>query len=212
MKEATKLRNALMKTLCLKADMTNATAGAEDSVNTRIISPICIMDIAYGIWQENVLPVMNPQGEVKACADVIKRIWSTSIYGKKSLFYMNLNDDGIYQLSNYSDELAATIKSDLQYLYFHFLSKFMCIEDTEVRCVFAKLLLIETILSISQQHLRRLCVEYKPLDKLNDKYATLCSIYLASHSEQPAMDFENDKELVGMLQRISDKVLKKVYQ
>ena len=50
MKEATKLRNALMKTLCLKADMTNATAGAEDSVNTRIISPICIMDIAYGIW------------------------------------------------------------------------------------------------------------------------------------------------------------------
>ena len=82
MKEATKLRNALMKTLCLKADMTNATAGAEDSVNTRIISPICIMDIAYGIWQEHVLATMNPQGEVKACADVIKRIWSTSISGE----------------------------------------------------------------------------------------------------------------------------------
>ena len=36
MKEATKLRNALMKTLCLKADMTNATAGAEDSVTREL--------------------------------------------------------------------------------------------------------------------------------------------------------------------------------
>lgn len=111
--KATEIRNKIVNGLSFR---TNPNF-AEDVINTRIFSPVCVVDIAYGIWQESVLKSRYLQHKNKVLAKEITRKWSAWVYNEKGAFYHNLNTDDVYEISVYSDQLKEDMKQELDFLY-----------------------------------------------------------------------------------------------
>lgn len=110
---ATEIRNKIMSGIFFKPN----PKYEEDVINTRIFSPICIIDVAYGIWQEDVLKSNYLQHRNKVLAKEITRMWSTMVYNEEGAFYKDLNDDDVYEVSEYADRLKDSLHQELNFLY-----------------------------------------------------------------------------------------------
>ena len=110
---ATEIRNKIISGTIFKP----SPKYAEDVINTRIFSPICIIDVAYGIWQEDILTSRYLQHRNKVQAKNITRFWSAMVYNEKGAFYKNLNTDDVYEVSEYSDQLKESLQQELNFLY-----------------------------------------------------------------------------------------------
>ena len=111
--KATEVRNKILIGLPLKVN----PMCEDDVVNTRIFSPICVVDIAYGIWQNDVLKSSYLQHKNKVLAKDITRKWSAWVYNEKGAFYKNLNTDDVYIISEFSDQLQNDMQQELNSLY-----------------------------------------------------------------------------------------------
>lgn len=110
---ATEIRNKIVSGIYFKPN----PKYEEDVINTRIFSPICIIDVAYGIWQEDVLKSNYLQHRNKVLAKEISRMWSAMVYNEEGAFYKNLNDDDVYEVSEYADRLKDSLQQELNFLY-----------------------------------------------------------------------------------------------
>ena len=79
---ATEIRNKIVSGIFFKPN----PEYEEDVINTRIFSPICIIDVAYGIWQEDILKSNYLQHRNKVMAKDITRLWSEMVYNGKERF------------------------------------------------------------------------------------------------------------------------------
>lgn len=120
----------------------------EDVVNRRILTPLCFIDVAYGIWQEQFLNLPVRQ-EMKLLKKRVQRLFSEGMFSRKGVIYGALNEDEICYLSDISDKLNDVIKGDLQILHYALQEKTMDM-PTEQRNVLCNMLVMETILLISQ--------------------------------------------------------------
>lgn len=111
--KATIIRQKILEGLKFQASPTVA----EDDINTRIFSPICVIDIAYGIWQEGVLKSRYLQHKNKVFAKEITTKWSKWVFNEKGAFYNNIDTDDVYEISVYSDNLKEYIQQELDFLY-----------------------------------------------------------------------------------------------
>lgn len=125
MSKLTKIANALTRNKATEIrdkivggiKFTPSSHFPEDVINTRVLSPICVVDIAYGIWQEEVLKSRYLQHKSKVLAKEITRKWSAWVYNEKGAFYHNLNTEDVYVLSEYSDQLKEYMQCELNFLY-----------------------------------------------------------------------------------------------
>ena len=123
----------------------------EEVVNRRILTPLCFIDVAYGIWQEQFLNLPVRQ-EMKLLKKRVQRLFSEGMFSRKGVIYGALNENEMCYLSDISDKLNDAIKGDLQILHFTLQSKTMDM-PTEQRNVLCNMLVMETILLISQSSL-----------------------------------------------------------
>ena len=120
----------------------------EDVVNRRILTPLCFIDVAYGIWQEQFLNLPVRQ-EMKLLKKRVQRLFSEGMFSRKGVIYGALNEDEMCYLSDISDKLNDVIKWDLQILHYTLQEKTMDM-PTYQRNVLCNMLVMETILLISQ--------------------------------------------------------------
>lgn len=120
----------------------------EEVVNRRILTPLCFIDVAYGIWQEQFLNLPVRQ-EMKLLKKRVQRLFSEGMFSRKGVIYSALNEDEICYLSDISDKLNDVIRGDLQILHYALQEKTMDM-PTEQRNVLCNMLVMETILLISQ--------------------------------------------------------------
>lgn len=120
----------------------------EEVVNRRILTPLCFIDVAYGIWQEQFLDLPVRQ-EMKLLKKRVQRLFSEGMFSRKGVIYGALNEDEMCYLSDISDKLNDVIKGDLQILHYTLQEKTMDM-PAEQRNVLCNMLVMETILLISQ--------------------------------------------------------------
>lgn len=120
----------------------------EEVVNRRILTPLCFIDVAYGIWQEQFLNLPVRQ-EMKLLKKRVQRLFSEGMFSRKGVIYGALNEDEMCYLSDISDKLNDVIKGDLQILNYTLQEKTMDM-PTEQRNVLCNMLVMETIPLISQ--------------------------------------------------------------
>lgn len=203
--KVTRIRNILLSSIGLRLT-DKAAKFSEKDINARILTPFCTMDIAYGIWQDTLKDI-EPKGELKAISDVIKRIWSTKIYGKKSFFYKKMNQDDIYTLSEYSDMLNENIKKDLFYMNMRIQAKCMALEKDR-RCAYVNLLLIAHLLSTASESLKaEWGVNYKFLEQLNQQLDRFTTIYVKGYEKETSFSLLGDKELLKMSENMYRKII-----
>lgn len=120
----------------------------EETVNRRILAPLCVIDIAYGIYQDEIADLPLKQ-ECKVLRKRVFRLFSEGIFNRRGAIYGALTEDEICYLADHSDKLNNAIKGDLQKLYYSLQAKTMDM-PTEQRNVLCNMLVMETILLISQ--------------------------------------------------------------
>ena len=123
----------------------------DDIVNRRVLAPLCILDIAYGIYQEDIAPLPLKQ-ECKVLRKRIHKLFSEGMFNRKGSIYGALTEDEICFLSDYSDNINNAIKGDLQKLYYALQSKTMDM-PTEQRHTLCQILSMETVLLVAQSTL-----------------------------------------------------------
>ena len=123
----------------------------EDHINIRSLAPLCIMDIAYGIWQETFenMPVRH---EMKILKKRVHKLFHEGIFARNGVIYASLNEDEICLMSDYADKINEAIKDDLTKLYYTLQSKTMDM-PAEQRDVLCNILVMETVLLIAQSNL-----------------------------------------------------------
>ena len=149
MNQASVIRDKiLMYALKRKVSQDALSKHGEDVVNRRILTPLCFIDVAYGIWQEQFLNLPVKQ-EMKLLKKRVERLFSEGIFSRKGVIYGALNEDEMCYLSDISDKLNEAIKGDLQILHYTLQEKTMDM-PTEQRNVLCNMLVMETILLICQ--------------------------------------------------------------
>lgn len=149
MNQASVIRDKiLMYALKRKVSQDTLSKHGEEVVNRRILTPICFIDVAYGIWQEQFLNLPVKQ-EMKLLKKRVQRLFSEGVFSRKGVIYGALNEDEMCYLSDISDKLNDAIKGDLQILHYTLQEKTMDM-PTEQRNVLCNMLVMETILLISQ--------------------------------------------------------------
>lgn len=66
----------------------------EEVVNRRILTPLCFIDVAYGIWQEQFLNLPVKQ-EMKLLKKRVQRLFSEGMFSRKGVIYGALNEDEV---------------------------------------------------------------------------------------------------------------------
>lgn len=149
MKQATIIRDKILAhALRRKVSQDALDKYGEEVVNRRILTPLCFIDVAYGIWQEQFLNLPVKQ-EMKLLKKRVQRLFSDGMFSRKGVIYGALNEDEMCYLSDISDKLSEVIKNDLKTLHFTLQQKTMDM-PTEQRNVLCNMLVMETILLISQ--------------------------------------------------------------
>lgn len=123
----------------------------EETINRRILAPLCIIDIAYGIYQDEIADLQLKQ-ECKVLRKRVFRLFSEGIFNRKGAIYGALTEDEICYLSDHSDKLNNAIKGDLQKLYYSLQSKTMDM-PTEQRHILCHILVMETVLLVAQSNM-----------------------------------------------------------
>lgn len=175
----------------------------EDAINTNILSAYCIMDVAYGIWQELIKKVQFTN-ECEDIVNEIKLIWSNDIYSKKNVFYKDLTDNEIYELSEYSDKLAKHIQRDIRCLYNNAYSIVGFLEERE-RDAYSQLFVISLILTVSMCKFKEdWKLTFIPLEHLYNKITMLTDAYIAQHNENAVIQFKES------IYKVIDNIYKKI--
>ena len=149
MNQASVIRDKiLMYALKRKVSQDALSKHGEDVVNRRVLTPLCFIDVAYGIWQEQFINLPVKQ-EMKLLKKRVQRLFSEGMFSRKGVIYGALNEDEMCYLSDISDKLNDEIKGDLQILHYTLQEKTMDM-PAEQRNVLCNMLVMETILLISQ--------------------------------------------------------------
>lgn len=123
----------------------------EENINRRILAPLCIIDIAYGIYQEEIAKLPFKQ-ECKVLRKRVFRLFNEGMFNRRGAIYGALTEDEICYLSDYSDRLSDAIKSDLDKLYYSLQAKTMDM-PTEQRHILCQILIMETVLLVAQRNM-----------------------------------------------------------
>lgn len=123
----------------------------EETINRRILAPLCIIDIAYGIYQDDIADIPLKQ-ECKVLRKRVFRLFNEGIFNRRGAIYGALTEDEICYLSDHSDKLSESIKKDLQNLYYSLQAKAMDM-PTEQRHIFCQILVMETVLLVAQSNM-----------------------------------------------------------
>lgn len=181
----------------------------EDVINTHMLSPYCLMDVAYGMWQE-LIKVAEFNKENKVYLDEIKLMWSNDIYGKNNAFFKGLTDNDIYELSEYSDKLANHLKKNIKCLYNNIYSSLGFMKDKH-RIVYTNFWVIDTLLNISISKFDEdWSITFEGLKILSDKISKLGSAYLYQYYENEKITFK--ESIYKILEDIHKKVISIKYE
>lgn len=123
----------------------------EETINRRILAPLCIIDIAYGIYQDDIADIQLKQ-ECKVLRKRVFKLFSEGIFNRKGAIYGALTEDEICYLSDYSDKISEAIKGDLQKLYYYLQAKTMDMPTTQ-RHILCQILIMETVLLVAQSNM-----------------------------------------------------------
>lgn len=176
MNKATVIRNKFCKNIygCVPKECNEVN---EDVINTHILSPYCLMDVAYGMWQELIKGIELNEENIPFLEE-IKLIWSNDIYGSKNVFFRGLSDNDIYELSEYSDKLERHLRKDIKCLYNNLYSSFGFLDDRK-RDAYTKFWVIDTLLNVSLSRFDNdWNITFKNLKLISDKISKLSSAYL----------------------------------
>lgn len=86
-----------------------------EQFNSKVLAPICIMDVAYGMLQK--VFAKDHKHEAKKLINRIRKIFSERIYAPKGLFYEGLNEDDVMYLSDLSDKQSEQLENTLDKFY-----------------------------------------------------------------------------------------------
>ena len=121
---------------------------SEDEFNSRILAPICLIDVAYGILQDKVFKAYPHKQKCKQLMGEILKIFSTYIYHCKGTLYRALNTDEVYYLSEYSEMQAELIEKDVELLYWQLNDYCHDMQDFKQRDIQCNLMVAVTLLYI----------------------------------------------------------------
>lgn len=182
----------------------------EDHINSRALAPLCIMDIAYGIWQEKFenMPVRH---EMKILKKRVHKLFHEGIFARNGVIYASLNEDEICFMSDYADKINEAIKDDLTKLYYTLQSKTMDM-PAEQRDVLCNILVMETVLLIAQSNLHYdwQC-QYPILDKAVTSLFRMAQVYRHQVLGNKDTDIEfgdNDEHFINAVKIIHQKIYK----
>lgn len=148
----------------------------EEIINRRILTPLCVIDIAYGIWQENFVNLSVKQ-EMKILKKRVQALFHEGMFSREGVIYKSLTDEEVCYLSDHSDNLNDAIKEDLDRLYYSLQSKSMDM-PTQERSIFCNILVMETILLVAQSSLfYDWSCKYPTLDKAVSSLSTMARVY-----------------------------------
>lgn len=119
---------------------------SEDEFNARILAPICLIDVAYGILQDKVFKAYQYRQKCKQLMREILNIFADHIYHCKGTLYGALNTDEVYYLSEYSEMQAELIKDDVDRLYWQLSDYCHDMEDFKQRDIQCNLMVAATLL------------------------------------------------------------------
>ena len=180
----------------------------EDVVNRRILTPLCLIGVAYDFWQDKLKKIPFRQ-ECKMHQNKIHALFHNGIFSRNGYLYGALNEDEIYYMSELSDKLAEEIGQDMTKLYYTLQAKSMDMQ-TEQREVFCNILLMETLLLVTQSSM--LCdmnCRYPELDK-----AVKSAFLMAQKYRQQSLGVndkdiaftDNDKDFINSIKIIHKKI------
>lgn len=148
----------------------------EETINRRILTPLCVIDIAYGIWQENFVNLSVKQ-EMKILKKRVQALFHEGMFSRDGVIYKSLTDEEVCYLSDHADNLNDAIKEDLGRLYYSLQSKSMDM-PTQERSIFCNILVMETILLVAQSSMfYDWNCKYPTLDKAVSSLSTMARVY-----------------------------------
>ena len=181
----------------------------EEVLNTHMLSPYCLMDVAYGMWQE-LIKVAEFNEENKVYLDEIKLMWSNDIYGKNNAFFRGLTDNDIYELSEYSDKLEKHLRKNIQCLYNNIHSSLDFMQDGH-RDVYTNFWVIDAMLNVSISKFENdWSIIFENLKILSDKISKLGSAYLYQYYENSKITLRDS--IYKILEEIHKKIINIKYE
>jgi hypothetical protein len=209
MNEASTIRKKILQH-ALKVDVSqkNIDKYGEEVVNRRILTPLCLIGVAYDFWQDKLKNIQFRQ-ECKMHQKKIHALFHNGIFSRNGVMYGALSEDEIYYMSELSDKLADEIKQDMTKLYYTLQAKSMDMQ-TEQREVFCNILLMETILLVTQSCM--LCdwnCKYPALDKAIKSAFLMARMYrqqcLGADDKDIAFT-DDDKDFINSVKIIHKKI------
>lgn len=180
----------------------------EDTVNRRILTPLCIIDIAYGMWQEKFVNMPMKQ-ECKLLKKRVQKLFSEGIFNRQGAFYGALTEDEICYLSDHSDNLNNAIKDALQKLYYSLQRKMMDM-PLEERNACSNMLVMETILLVAQSSLfYDWSCQYPTLDKAIKSMFRMAQVYrqqVLGNKDTDISFTDEDNDFINCVKIINKKI------
>lgn len=209
MNEASTIRKKILKhALNVDVSQKKIEEFGEDVINKRILTPLCLIGVAYDFWQDKLKNTPFRQ-ECKMHQNKIHALFHKGIFNRNGVMYAALTEDEIYYMSELSDKLAEEIKQDMTKLYYTLQAKSMDMQ-TEQREVFCNILLMETILLVTQSCMA--CdwnCKYPLLDKAIKSAFILAQTYrhqcLGANDKDIAFT-DRDKDFINSIKIIHHKI------
>lgn len=152
--------------------------GAE-AINRRYLTPLCIMDVAYTIWQDK-LDEVEFKHENKALQKRISKLFHEGIFAREGYLYKALTDDEVLFLCNHSEKLLEEAKTDLMKLYYTLQRECMDMK-LEQRDILCRILVMETVLVITH---RALFTDWESRYFTLDKAISSCGTLAKNYRQQ----------------------------
>ena len=206
--KATEIRNKILSGLSFKIN----PAHSEEVINTRIFSPVCVVDIAYGIWQKDILKSRYLQHKNKVLAKEITRMWSALVYSEKGAFYRNLDTDDVYTMSVFSDQLEEEMQLELNSLYISIEKKLTHVAKGH-RDLLTSIYVVSVLLNAC---LSNMLLDWRVqhdgigrvINKVIDLYEGVRSVATINSNEQPDTCQDDIKQIIEC---INDKMKQQLY-
>ena len=205
--KATIIRNKLCKSIYGRTPPYRDEAN-EAMLNTIMLSPYCLIDIAYGIWQSAINGV-EFNDKLKEVVDSIRLRWSNNIYSEKG-FYSWLNQNDIYELSEYSDKLSRHIDKDIKCLYNNIYSSLGFMQNKH-RELCTNLWVVANLLNITKEKFYKdWHINYAPFNILIEDIGKLESAYINHYYGEKEITFRST--LTKVIKGIDEKLNKIKYE
>lgn len=117
---------------------------SQDKFNAHVLAPICIVDVAYGLFQK--VFKTEQRHKCKMLIGKMKNLFSEKVYSTRGLFYKGLTQDDVLYLSEYSDMQAEVLDATLEKLYWFVQdAASKVIQDFNKRDVYCKIFTATTL-------------------------------------------------------------------